>query len=553
MKEEHGNIKDLSYEDSKASLFLNTVWYLATRPLNLILYGISWFHLYSLCQFGRLHRNVPVLLLCLVWWIGVMVYGFYLWICYSRQKRMHESWDAVSEMKAEDVKWYVRRKDNCLIFLKDKSVVVVNLQECGNDEADFLDLKLSAVNALGKRKYRLAAGILGVVVTLSGSALVVRSAIPYNGKLSWYLDDLKDKRSVILTHDNIYESGVEGIMRDIGAKVKLPETLCLATSFNLHFASDGTIQTLDTMLYGFDENGDFTDSYLITYNAARSKEIDIYLRGAGGAAFDIDKDFRPLVEAVSVMPLRETVAEWSGQESYGILYYGMRDWQSSEGIQYLNHKGEIRSPSAGEDYFSGYSVSVFCPDNEAIMPVRYLYMGYQNFPEEEAGYPADYYPEESGFGSVEKINEYKIAEQSFDVSLEDWGEVTFVSCKPQFQDFEDASFFLIRGDRILYRFPYLREDNNILGYMGTFDNVGAVAFRDIDNDGKKDIIIVTYYCYRAGWADTVPRTGVKIFIAGDNEFHLAEDMMADVTEHIEEQDMYIENICNFVQGRCAGV
>ena len=167
---------------------------------------------------------------------------------------MHESWDAVSGMKAEDVKWYIRRKDNCRIFLKDKSVVVVNLQERGSDETDFLDLKLSAVNALGKRKYRLAAGIFGAVVTLSGSALVVRSAIPYNGKLSWYLDDLKDKRSVVLTHDNIYESGVEGIMRDIGAKVRLPETLCLATSFNLHFAPDGTIQTLDTMLYGFDEN-----------------------------------------------------------------------------------------------------------------------------------------------------------------------------------------------------------------------------------------------------------------------------------------------------------
>ena len=86
--------------------------------------------------------------------------------------------------------------------------------------------------------------------------------------------------------------------------MKLPEPVCLATSFNLHFAPDGTIQTLDTMLYGFDENGDFTDSYLITYNAARSKEIDIYLRGAGGAVFDIDKDFRPLVEAVSVIPLR---------------------------------------------------------------------------------------------------------------------------------------------------------------------------------------------------------------------------------------------------------
>ena len=55
-------------------------------------------------------------------------------------------------------------------------------------------------------------------------------------------------------------------------------------------------------------------------------------------------------------------------------------------------------PSAEEYYFSGYSVSVFCPEDESIVPVRYLYMGYQNFPEEKEGYVADYYPEEpSGY------------------------------------------------------------------------------------------------------------------------------------------------------------
>lgn len=547
MKEEHGNIKDLSYEDRKMPLFWNTVCYVGTRPVNLILYGVTWFHLYSLCQFGRLRRNIPILFLCLAWWIGAACYGLFLWNCYQRKQRIYESWKAISGMKAEDVRWYSIRKDTCRLFLKDKSVMLVNLRELEDDKIDFLDLKLSTVNALGKRKYRLAACVVLAAITLCGSALVVRSAIPYNGKLSWYLDDLKDKRSVVLTHDNIYESGVAGLLQDVRTKVKLPETLCLATSFNLHFAPDGTIQTFDTMLYGFDENGDFTDSYLITYNAARSKEIDIYLRGAKGAAFDIDKDFKPLVEAVSAMPLRETVAQWSGQDSFGILYYGVREWQSTEGIRYLNHKGESRMPPPEEHCFSGYSVSVFCPESEAVTPVRYLYMGYQNFPEEEAGYSADYYPEESGFQSVEKINEYKIAEQSFDVSLEDWGEVTFVSCKPQFQDFEDASFFLIRGDRILYQFPYLREDNNILGYMGIFDNVGAVAFRDINGDGKKDIIIVTYYCYRAGTTDMVLRTGVKIYIAGENEFYLAENMMADIAEHMEEQDMYIENICNYLR------
>ena len=398
MKEEHGNIKDLSYENSRASLFRKTVCYAVTRPVNLVFYGITWFHLYSLCQFGRLHKNIPILLLCLLWWIGVTVYCFYLWNCYSRKGLLSESWSGVAEIKAEDVKWYIRRTGYCQFFLKDKSVIAVNLLELDNNEKDFLNLKLSTVNALGKRKYRLAAGIFLAIVTVYGSVLVVKSAIPYNGKLSWYLKELEDKRSVTLVHDNIYESGVEGILKDIRDKVKLPEKLCLATSFNLHFAPDGTIRTIDTMLYGFDENGDFVDSYLITYNAGRSKKIDIYLGGSAGAVFNIDQDFKPLIEAVSVMPLKETVAEWRGQESYGILYYGTREWFSSEGIRYLNYRGESRMPSAEEFYFSGYSVSVFCPDDEEARPVRYMYVGYQDFPEEETGFVADYYPEEpSGY------------------------------------------------------------------------------------------------------------------------------------------------------------
>lgn len=312
-----------------------------------------------------------------------MGYGFYLWICYSRKKLLSESWNTVSEIKTENVKWYIKKKSYCRIFLKDRSMITVNLQELDCDEKDFLDLKLSAVNALGKRTYRLAAGILLAVITLCSGFLVVKSAVPYHGKLSWYLHDLQNKRSVALVHDNIYESGIDGILEDIRNKVELPEKLCLATSFNLHFAPDGTIQTLDTMLYGFDENGDFTDSYLITYNAVRSTKVDIYLHSAGGAAFDIDKDLQPLIEAVSVMPLRETVKEWKGQECFGILYYGTREWHGPEGIRYLNHKGESRVPSEEEYYFSGYSVSVFCPENEMIVPARYLYIGYQDCPEKE--------------------------------------------------------------------------------------------------------------------------------------------------------------------------
>ena len=152
--------------------------------------------------------------------------------------------------------------------------------------------------------------------------------------------------------------------------------------------------------------------------------------------------------------------------------------------------------------------------------------------------------------SIEKIEKYKIPEQSFDVYLDDWGEVTFVSCRPspnELIDWKVASFYLIRDDEILYKFPYRFENNSSRGYIGTFYSVGAVGFRDINDDEKEDIIIITYYHSGAGPTGMVPRPGVTIYLAGENEFYLAKDMIEDVEENIGEKDRTIENIYNFLQ------
>ena len=154
--------------------------------------------------------------------------------------------------------------------------------------------------------------------------------------------------------------------------------------------------------------------------------------------------------------------------------------------------------------------------------------------------------------SIEYINKYMILERSFDVTLDDWGEVKFVSCKPTYDvdPREYASFFLLRDDQIVYRFPYrYREKNNTTGKsdrIGSFDSVGAVAFRDVNNDGKKYIIIICYYFFGAGPTGMVPRPDNIIYLAGENEFNLAKDMMEDVKQHIPEKEMTIENICNYL-------
>ena len=430
--EEHGNTRELSSANSTVSIFLKTAYHVLTNPVNLVVYVITWFHLYSLCQFGRLYKNVPILFVCFLWWMGMFGYGIWRFAAYERHKisavfrRLRADGNmltAVMDAEAgirgqtektfagESVKWYIRRKDYCQIFLKDSSVLLLDLRELQQEEKDFLVVKLSTVSVRNKRCFKVTAGLFLAAVTLYGSFLVVRSAIPYRGELSWYLKDLQDKRSVALRHDNVYETGIEGILEDIRKEVDLPETLCLVTSFNLHFAPNGKVLSLDTMLSGFDENGNFVGSYLISYPSGHSRKISIWLHGASSVSiYDANKDLQPLIEAVSAMPLEETVAEWSGESCYGILYYGVRDWHSQEGIRYLNHMGECRMPAADEYFFSGYSVSVFCPDNEAVTPVRYLYMGYQLFPEEEVAYAADYYPEEE----PEYIADYYPEEESED-------------------------------------------------------------------------------------------------------------------------------------------
>ena len=155
--------------------------------------------------------------------------------------------------------------------------------------------------------------------------------------------------------------------------------------------------------------------------------------------------------------------------------------------------------------------------------------------------------------SIEQINKYMIPEQSFDVLFDDWGEVTFVSRKPspdEFGDHKTASFYLIKDEQILYKFPYRFENNSLIGYYtGTFDSVGAVAFRDINDDKKNDIIIITYYNSGAGPTGMVPRPVVTIYLAGENEFYLAKDMITDVEENITEQDRTIANICKYLQHR----
>lgn len=574
-------------------------WWMICNPFCILMYLLSWKHLYSLCMYGSVRRNLLILALCLTFWLGFLI-SLHIQVRQSFRNGTPLNYEVAAAQEEElvfkkldyetgiglnEVRHYRLTKKRLDVMAAGGRFFTCLIPK-ERKAADYLKLKLSSCGLRRRFFWKIPAAVCLIAITLVGAAGVIRAGTPYNGRLSWYLDELKNTRWVTLEHDNVIKDGMDGVLEDIRQKVRLPDKICLVNSFNLHFAPDGTIRTLYAFINGYDEEGHFVDSCLISYDAGQSAKVRIDLHGSAGGKYEEEMDFMRLVEALRVIPLETVTAGWN-QEEYGILYYGERTWSAlDDNVIYINSAKEIleaaKAYRAGQEH-TGYSVSVFCPEDEDIAPYRYLYVtqdewealewgrksegGSAGSPEDktmQTGEAADVNqtdnqtkqetsieqetnPDEKD--SIEKINKYMIPEQSFDVLLNDWGETKFVSCKPSSFDFEDASFYLVKGDQILYKFPFLYEDNISRGHIGLFESVGAVSFRDVNDDKKADIIIITYYVSGAGPTGMVPRPALRIFLAGENEFYLAEDMIAEVEENLSEKDMTIENICNFIKNK----
>ena len=80
-----------------------------------------------------------------------------------------------------------------------------------------------------------------VAITLIFAAMIIHTAIPYNGALSWKVDDYFNHKKIEFTHNNIYEDGINGVLDDIDRKISLPDKLYVSEDFYISFKEDGSI------------------------------------------------------------------------------------------------------------------------------------------------------------------------------------------------------------------------------------------------------------------------------------------------------------------------
>lgn len=314
------------------------------NPFVLILYGIFCFYLYSLSQYGGLKRKAPIIIVSMI----LLIFWF-LW-CFYRKLKMAR------------------------VVLEDKE----ELEPIENMS------NYSKKMSLSKVWFFIAFYTLIIMTSITGIK-IYQSSIPYNGKLSWFIQDLKNKRQISFVKNNIYESGIEGIFDDIESKIQLPEDLYLSSDFKLEFRKDGTITSFDTYVYG--KNGkDQIESFLISYDERKSEKIIVYLSGYVEADFNEKKKLQPLKEILQRISLKDTVSQWN-EDKFEVFYSGVRNWgYNTEGIIYVDENENAWNEDNTTREIIGYTVSVYVPGKEDLYPPnRFIYEGDNAF----SGNPAD--------------------------------------------------------------------------------------------------------------------------------------------------------------------
>lgn len=146
-----------------------------------------------------------------------------------------------------------------------------------------------------------------ILCTLLFGGLIIYSAIPYHGALSWKIDEWLHKKETILEHDNLFEDGVEGVLTDLEAELDLPEELYIANKFQVTFDENGVIQSIYAFIYGKEDNEE-KKTYLIDYNADLSHSMTVWIDGNVNGQYEQDMQLFPMIAILTssdaITPIR---------------------------------------------------------------------------------------------------------------------------------------------------------------------------------------------------------------------------------------------------------
>ena len=220
---------------------------------------------------------------------------------------------------------------------------------------------------------------LMVLLTIVGvfGVRIIESGMKYNGKLSWKIDEWIRSKKITLEHNNIYEDGIEGIFQDLETKLDLPDELYLVNQFSVKFNYEGTITDIYSFFYGKDDSGKMR-TYLLDYNNRKSDKMIVWMNGNVGADYKETEKMQPLFELMNHIDLKAELHGYSneyGSSGFELKYFGYREITSSMDLCVLDQEGSnmrLEDALTENGTYEGYEVSVYTPDKDGILAIRYM-------------------------------------------------------------------------------------------------------------------------------------------------------------------------------------
>lgn len=139
-----------------------------------------------------------------------------------------------------------------------------------------------------------------------------------------------------------------------------------------------------------------------------------------------------------------------------------------------------------------------------------------------------------------------IENQSFAVELQNWGKVKFVTATLPTDPGQKLVFFLTDDEgEVLYSFSDFTDNPGWLLF-----EVQAVAFRDVNKDGLKDIIIIADYMTGVGKTGAIPFHQSKIYFQKEKEFVCIPELDEKINEGQENES--IRTVMDFASEKVEG-
>ena len=234
-----------------------------------------------------------------------------------------------------------------------------------------------------QKKFKPLGIVLMILGTLIFGARIIFSAIPYNGELSWVIDDIMSNKKVVLTNSDFFETGITGILEDLKQEEDLPEELYIDDTLQIQIDNEGEIQYFDSILYGKSLSGIVTEYHIHFYNDS-DKKMDVWVNEDVKQSFDPDMKLEPAIFILENAPYQEQIRKWSQEDPYRefeIIYAGRRSFARNEGLVYVPGDADQDGKVSGIKEFPdlreggkicGYEVSMHIPFEENILPMRYI-------------------------------------------------------------------------------------------------------------------------------------------------------------------------------------